>query len=1070
MRSSLFAAVALAPLCLVAASAPAWADTTIDAAHNTPVATSTATGTGPDNVIITENGSIAFTAASAPAVTIDSSNTLTNDGLLQFNNVDNSTTVLLKGGNTGSLINIGTINNIEDYTAVDTNADALVEEPYAQGTGRYGVRLIGTSPFIGNIVNSGSIFTEGNNSVALAIDGPLQGSITNAGTIGVTGDNSFGIRTTAPVSSDIIINASVGTSGQGSSAIALGGDLGGGLKIYSTVSSNGYSIATRPTDDTQLKTIQSTPTETEQAGSALVVGGNVANGIFIAAPPLGTISTTTADNDADGVEDGVETTGTVSVYGSSPAILVGGTGRTVTIGPFGTGTNAYGMVIRGSVTADGIFDGVPSTGIQIGGTGSTATLTGGFRLVGTVGTSAYEASSTALLIGAGGVVPEFRNEQSLAATVLHSDLSTGATATATAIMIQPGGTLSTITNFGNITAAGTGPQISVAGVVDKSGTLTTINNEGEIGVALSAATSGDTTVNGSRIALDLRANTTGVTINQTVNAAPIPLTGATDSSGNLTVTTTTATSPSIIGDILLGSGPNTVNLLGGVDEGALDLGSGAANLTLDNGAAYTGALSHTGAALNINVNNGSLTDTNALVLQGHSLTVGAAGVLSFAVDPANSRATSFHLNGPATFATGAKLGINLVSNLTTPQTYVLVSSPSLSIGSLATLSADTPYVTVASLAADQTAGTLSVSLRRRTAAEAGLNAAETSALNAVYAALPNDTAVQGAVFSQYDRASFVGVYDQMLPDYSGGVFRLAAAASRAVSHAAADGGTGGGWVQEITVGARLSPGSGALPFHAVGFGIAGGTERQSAIGELGVTAAVFSGDVSNPTLPGNNRATASDYEVGASWRTDIGGLRLSARAAGGFVRYNYRRELIAFDTTGLLSVDRVASARPSGWSGSGQAGASYLFTTSGRLFLEPGVYVDYFRMIQNAYTEIGGGNAMDLAVAQRTGSETSATFSIRTGGSFGDEFRWRPEFEFGYREIVSGDPGSTTAHFATGGDSFTLAPAVIQKGGGFAQIGLSAGSDYYEFSVSTGAEMRKGYAEGDFHIRARLLF
>jgi hypothetical protein len=108
-------------------------------------------------------------------------------------------------------------------------------------------------------------------------------------------------------------------------------------------------------------------------------------------------------------------------------------------------------------------------------------------------------------------------------------------------------------------------------------------------------------------------------------------------------------------------------------------------------------------------------------------------------------------------------------------------------------------------------------------------------------------------------------------------------------------------------------------------------------------------------------------------------------------------------------------------------------------------------------------------VDKRTGQETSVSGQIRFGGSFGDEFRWRPEFVAGYREIASGSPGDTTAHFV-GGNSFTLQPASLEKGGAYAQFGISAGTELYEFSFTAGAEARKGYQEGDAHVRVRLLF
>ena len=275
-------------------------------------------------------------------------------------------------------------------------------------------------------------------------------------------------------------------------------------------------------------------------------------------------------------------------------------------------------------------------------------------------------------------------------------------------------------------------------------------------------------------------------------------------------------------------------------------------------------------------------------------------------------------------------------------------------------------------------------------------------------------------------------------------------------------------MQEVTVGARLKPGHNATPFNAIGLGVSGGMERSSSIGVVGVTAALFTGDIRIPKSPGDNRTSESQLEGGVTWHTDIGQLRLDGRAAGGFVSYNYRRELKVVNSAGTVSVDRTANGKSSGLSLAGRFGGSYR-AQSGRWYLQPEAHIDYFHLNEGAYTETGGGNAFDMSVAKRTSSEASATVSVRAGGSFGRDFTWRPELEFGYREIVSGDPGKTTAQFA-GGTPFTLDPAAIQRGGAFGRFGFATGNDVYDVSIAAGAEMRSGYTEGDLKFRLRLLF
>ncbi|HTI67985.1 MAG TPA: autotransporter domain-containing protein [Caulobacteraceae bacterium] len=1065
MRRSLFAAAALGPIVL-AFAAPAFA-ATVSNARTTPIATSGANNGAPDDVTIDANGSIKLTAAGA-AVVLDSNNAVTNAGTIQFDDASNATGVLIQGGTTGAFTNTGAINVIENYTPVDSNADGVFESPLASGSSRYGVRVVGASPFVGSLSSSGNIFVEGNASAGISVEAPLQGSIFHTGTIGVTGDNAFGLRTTAPVSGEVLITGPVSVSGTGSVAASLG-DIGGPLRVYSSLSSNGFSTSVRSTVVDTLKLIQATPSEQLQSGPALVVGGDVAGGILLGATPVGTVTTdTTTDKDADGIIDSAQTTASVVSFGSAPALLVGGAGRSVSIGAFGTGANAYGLIVAGGVSSQGLYDGVSATGAQIGGTGSTATLAGGVRVSGSITATAYEAASTALRLGAGAVVPELRVENSISASLLNSAVVvTPSNATATAVQVQAGGALPTLNNYGFISANAVGPSASATAVADLSGSLTTVNNQGQISASLSPSTTGGATA-GRAIALDLRANTTGVTLTQTANPSPIVLSSTTDSAGVVTVTGTTPVSPAITGDVLLGSGPNTVSLQAGTLTGALDLGSAASSLSIDGGAVYTGFLAHTGPGLTIGVANGTLTNTNPATLQVQTLNVGAAGTLSFAVDSANARATRYQVTGAATLATGSKIGINLLSGVTTAQSYTLISSPALNLGSVAGLTTETPYVVIAGLRYDQAAGTLNLDVRRRTAAEAQFDAAQTAAYDPISKALPADAAVQSALFAQQDRASFLGVYNQMLPDYSGGAFRMASLAARAVSRVQAEGGPAAAWVQEITVGARQSSSAAGAAYRALGFGIAGGLERDSGLGVLGVKASFTTGDSHNPDLPGDGKATLTDLGAGVYWRASLGGLRLDAGAGAGYVRYTFARQLLMVDSTGVTTLSRTASAKAGGWSANARAGVAYQ-ADLGALYLRPQAHLDYYRLTQGGYAETGGGDAFDLTVARRNGHEASATASLVIGASFGHDFTWRPELEVGYRSILSSDPGVTQAHF-TGGDSFSIYALGQESGGAMGRLSLKAGNELYDFSLSAGAEQRNGYLEGDAQIRVRLAF
>src|SRR5438045_4072342 len=108
MRKSLAAAVAAAPL-LVAMAGAARAETQITTATTAPVATATVKSGAPDDIHITSGGSIAPANNTAPAVTLNSSNTVTNDGAITFKDVDNAVGILVIGPLTGQVTNDGAI-------------------------------------------------------------------------------------------------------------------------------------------------------------------------------------------------------------------------------------------------------------------------------------------------------------------------------------------------------------------------------------------------------------------------------------------------------------------------------------------------------------------------------------------------------------------------------------------------------------------------------------------------------------------------------------------------------------------------------------------------------------------------------------------------------------------------------------------------------------------------------------------------------------------------------------------------------------------------------------------------
>lgn len=1049
MRKSLFAAAAVAPLALLAGRS-AMAATTINDSHTQPVSTSTANSGQPDDVTVSSSGSITLSGSAGPAAILDSNNSLTNNGAIGIKNVDNAIGVQLQGGHTGTFTNSGSITLDEDYTPTDTNNDGVLDGPYAKGEKRYGVQATGASPLVGDIVNSanGSIQVKGNHSFGMSIDAALQGRLESDGSVSVTGDNSTALSETGGVSGQVLLKGTIGATGGSSQAVSLTGDVGGPLQVYGTVQATGYRVVTRSSNPAVNASLL--PEDLLQSGSALTVGANVAGGVFLGAPPSGTSATdTTTDADHDGIVDSLEGTSAVTVYGSAPALAVGATGRDVHLGAFGTGSNAYGLIVEGTVSGAGVFDGRSATGAQIGTGDGTVHIDGGLRNVGAISATSFEADSTALRIRSGATVPELRNEGGLGATV-----TSGQASSATAVSIESGASVTSLNNTGKIAAALTGDLGSAYAVVDQSGQLSSVTNNNSIQAAVAPAASTDTAL-GRSVALDLSHNTSGVTLSQVANSS-------------------TTITPIIAGDILLGSGNDTVQIQAGSVVGGLDFGAGSGALSIDGGGAFRGALS-AGGPLAINVNNGTLEDQSATTVAASSLAVGANGVLTFAADPAHGAATRFDVAGQASIAAGGRLGLYMNSLPTGPVSYTVLSASSLSVGASAgDLTASAPYLFVATFTPDLNAGTITLNLRRRTAQEANLTASEAAVLDPVYSAIAKDSGIQRAFLSQTDRAGLVGVLDQMMPAATGGVFRALSWAAERQGEATGEPPVGQdqasptrAWTNEIVLSERKDAGS-APGYHIFGFGAQGGIESVSAKGDaLGARVAFTTSNIHNPDLASDNLLGVSQISGGVYWRGRFGGLRADAQLGAGFIWANNRREFLYSDSVGV--VHRMARANWTGYSLNGRLGLAY-HADFGRAFLEPQAHLDYFRVHEGGYTETGGGDGFDLAVDPRTGDLVSVTGGLTAGLEWGTGFRFRPQVMVGYRDVLTGSAGDTRAALASGGDPFILAADSIRGGVFTGQVGLRVYSDYLDLLLSAGAEKGDNYTDLEANLTARTVF
>jgi hypothetical protein len=1059
MRNRLMAAAAVAPLAFFGLGANAQQTLTISSNTSTPVATATAVSGGPGDIVQTSGATFTINS-STPAFTLNSNNAIANQGLITSKNVNNVTGILVQGPFTGTVTSSGSIQLTEDYTASDSvNSDGITEAPYAQGTGRIGIRV--TGPFTGNVQNSGSISIQGNNSSDISIEGKLTGGLSSLGAMDITGDNNVALRVAGEVTGGVQISNTINVKGQNSVAVQTTAPIDGALSIYSGIQTTGYAVAVRETASTVRDKIQATPADVQQGGSAVRVGGSVLGGIFIGAPPATTIHTdTTTDADGDGIVDSVEGTGALTTYGSAPALQIGAA-TPITIGNFNTNLpdNMYGLIVRGSISGQGLNDGVASTAIDIGAGGGGVNLNGGINIQGTVGATSFAANATAIHLENGVTGATFKN-----AGIVNATLTSAGANTATALQIDAGARITTFANYGTMTAVTTGNTANASVVVDKTGAISNVLNTGGIAASLNPALAGET-VTGRGIAFDLSANTSGVTFTQQLNG---------------TVT------PQIIGDILLGSGPNTVQLLSGSASGSLSMGGAASSLTIDNGASYKGSLTYSGSALAVNLANGTLQDNSATTIGASSLTVGGSSSLIVALDPANNKSTLFNVSGVANIASGARIGATLLSTPSLAgQTFTVVKANTLTVGATdASLLSTLPYLFSGSLKNDAAARTLSITVRTKSAAEIGMNKAESASFPAIYAALPHDTGVQTAIIAAPTRDVFLNNYDQLLPNSSGDVFQTAFNMSKAVSRSAADRFdtivhleedetaddlvTSGFWASEFYSGIDQKKADNNA-YHSAALGIIGGYD----FGGTGVTMSLASSNVTRPHTVGDSLNSVSRFEGGLYASPRFGPFSIDARVGGGYVNVSNRRQFVASIVSGDLSttatVTRTAEGSWSGYDLSAHLGAGMQWNATKHLFFQPKIYGDVFHLHENAYNERNGGTGFNYNVSERTGTQTNGTASVVTGLKFGTNFVLSPQLELGYDSVLTGGPGVTTARFAYGGPTFSV-PANQTGGAGLARLTLRGDGNYVHFSLQAGGEFNNSYQAMDAKAVFRMTF
>lgn len=1054
MSLTRFSLAGLAVALVGAAARDAVADPLqITSATTTPVATSTANN-GAGDITITSSGSIAVTAGQT-AVTVDSNHSVTNGGSITSNDADDVIGILIEGGFAGpqQIINNGTIALVESYTHADSDNDGNLDGPNAIGDNRHAIWLQAGAGFNGDILHTGTITIEGQNSGGIRLDALLTGDL-NAdpgSIIAITGANSTGVAIRggagAGVDGDVRIAAALGLRGENAVGVLVDAPITGGLNLSGNWTISGYHSIVRPFTQTAIDALD--PDDLLQSGSAIHVRYSVGGGITIEG--VGVEDDEDDDGDGNTTNDTNDNFGaTIRTYGGAPALRIeADPSGNLALGATASG---YGLHVRGLIEASGVYDGVDTTAISLEGlAGANVTTAGGIALDNIVRATAMEADAYALSIGSFVDVPEL-----LVRGVVESISTSEGLDTSYGVYITSDANTPLLTNDGALSAYLYGEIGSAVTITDLSNTLATINNTGSI-LAQLIPTDDDLTddvvpaTTGPAIAIDVSASSIGVTLNQTT---PVPFTDddAEDDDEDARPETR------IVGDILFGSGADTINLLHGAIRGNVSFGIGADEFNIDGGATYVGQLTDSDGLLTLNVTDGVL-DLRGGNTNITTATFGADSELRVLLSDVLANSTTINATGDVTFDAGAVV-IPLVPNglpASGSHTF-LVAGGTLNGAANVTgivTGAGTPYIynlEVAVNGVDPNA--LDAVYTLKTATELGMTANQGAALNAIVAALRTSNQASIALADLDTADAFFDAYEDLMPSYSSAAAELAATAiqqqqSAATNRLATTRLQGlnevSVWGQEIGYMVnREPPTANGQAFDGHGFGFAFGIDGPLDNGAIfGLSASFLTSEVEEDGRP-DGEIAATFGQINAYLGAAVGVIDLDFVGGLGAGKMSSRR-FVAIGS----GFSEIAEGEWWSYEGHGAVRASVPLKMTDWLVLTPQVALTYVALQEDGYEEENGGVTnfeVGEAFSQRlwgdVGFEISTAFTLRGGGVV------QPRLFVGYRANLIDEAAERDFTAIAGGTSFTLEDEPYGDGAPMVGFGIDASNGYSTLTLS----------------------
>ena len=1063
-----------ATVALMAGPAFAVGPTSITSKKETTAQKTSTTG----DLTIGAGGSVEVKLGSA-AVTIDS------DNFVKLSTSDAKITNLDTSGAIGVQLNAttgaGTTGSLNSLGAIDLTGT---------GTGKTGILVALATPsltagtFNGDITLGAGSTTKvtGNNSIGINVASgtTLVGNVTILGGLVVnptslTATTASGIYAMT-VYGDITGNIDIGSGGgmqavgAGANGLAISGDVTGSLTNAGTLSVVGTGTP---------KTGGGNP----EAGSALIIAGNILGGIENGGPSPSSSGATAATLGGQGIGPAINI---------SPTVLGSTTSTGLEIGVYKNDPDGqnFSFLNRGTISQQSQDPNNSETAISMSGSnGAHVTLDGGILNSGVISATAASDgkivstyNATALFIGSYVDVMSPGIAYNLSTAALVNTDEAGATGgqitasvsgstggVATAVFIGANSTLGSLYNSGTIraTASTTDTTISSSlmayAIDDLSGSLSTITNSGTISATATTLDSGAQ----KAVAAYLAANPGNIQFTNSGAVVGDIEFGVGNDTLDVTGTLGGATA-SVVGDIAFGGtngGYDTLTIgtsgNGSVTGAVREVGGGRVNVTIG------GALGGVGV-LTLKNTDTSLTANDLTVNDGGTLDISLSNGFNQTTDPANP---AFIIAHDVNFSSLAKLNLAFGSFVATPngsaQFTLIDADKSASFLDAAAIESNIkfPYLFNGTLCANNissfttdcggttTHNQLILSLTPKTVGldpltQIPLTGNAARIFDYANAALATDDTLGGNIVTYVTGPdSAQAAYSSFVPDLSGSTRAVAVsltdqatgpvgARQRALRMYASQPGGATLWGQEFVQ--RLNSGGNADAYRASGFGFVlgadGGDPRS---GRYGGAFTFFSGDQTNKG-PNFTKTTNEWYMLSGytDWRGK--GLFVDSQLTAGYGSLNGTRMLQLEDGSGNVVLTRKAKGKRAGLLVAGGISTGVVLAYGGTV-ITPQFSIDGLTMREEGYTETGGGagtagaDGFDLRVQPYYANSVRGYFgtTFRQDIDFGDFFI-QPEARIGYRYDFLSDAVKLKAAFAsmaaTPGNEFTLTGPDPERG------------------------------------------